>query len=197
MRTLGMSGLASADGRPLGHYRDYLRVLARAQLGPRLRGKLDASDIVQQTILRAHAHRDQFRGTTEGERLSWLRAILASVLNSALRQFEAAARNVRREWSLEAAIEQSSARLERVLAADQSSPSTATMHAEELVRLAQALVQLPADQRLAVELHHLHGLTVAQVAEEMGRTRPAVVGLLFRGLKRLRELLGAPAEDRE
>jgi RNA polymerase sigma-70 factor (ECF subfamily) len=39
-----------------------------------------------------------------------------------------------------------------------------------------------------VELHHLKGLPVAEVAAQVGRTRPAVVGLLFRGLKKLREL---------
>jgi RNA polymerase sigma-70 factor (ECF subfamily) len=40
-----------------------------------------------------------------------------------------------------------------------------------------------------VELHHLKGLPVAEVAAQVGRTRPAVVGLLFRGLKTLRQLL--------
>ena len=48
---------------------------------------------------------------------------------------------------------------------------------------------LDDDQRRVVELHHLKGLPVAEVAEQMGRTRPAVVGLLYRGLKKLRELL--------
>lgn len=58
-----------------------------------------------------------------------------------------------------------------------------------MLRLAAALAQLPRDQREVVELHHLQGLAVAEVAAAMGRSRPAVVGLLFRGLKKLRELL--------
>ena len=53
---------------------------------PRLRAKLDASDIVQQTILHAHERRAQFRGQTEAEWLGWLRAILANVLAAALRK---------------------------------------------------------------------------------------------------------------
>jgi len=182
-----------AADRPLEGYRDYLRALARAQLGAGLRGKLDASDLVQQTILLAHARRSQFRGATEAEWRGWLRTILANALSAAAREFETAARDLRRERSLEAALEESSAGLEGLLAADQSSPSEGAARGEDLLRLARALRKLPDDQRRAVELHHLKGLTVAEVAAAVGRTRPAVVGLLFRGLKRLRELL---AEDR-
>ncbi len=65
------------------------------------------------------------------------------------------------------------------------------MRVEELVRLAGALSQLPDDQRLVVELHHLKGMPVAEVAEILERTKPAVMGLLFRGLKKLRALLEA------
>lgn len=174
---------------PLGRYRDYLRVLARLQLGARTRAKFDASDIVQQTILHAHANVGQFRGATEAEWLAWLRAILANTLAASAREFNTAARDLNRERSLEEDLEHSSARLAGLIAADQSSPSEGAVRGEELLRLAAALGRLPDDQRLVVELHHLKGLTVAEVAAKIGRTRPAVVGLLFRGLKRLRELL--------
>jgi RNA polymerase sigma-70 factor (ECF subfamily) len=186
---------ANTDERPLARYRDYLRVLARLHLRERLRGKLDASDIVQQTILHAHARRAQFRGATEAEWLGWLRAILANTLAAVVREFKTAARDLARERSLEAELEQSAARLERILTADQPSPSEGAVRCEELLRLARALGRLPEDQRRVVELHHLKGLPVAEVAAEIGRTRPAVVGLLFRGLKQLRELLNEDSED--
>jgi RNA polymerase sigma-70 factor (ECF subfamily) len=182
------------DDRALLRYRDYLRMLARTQLGPRLQAKLDASDVAQQVILRAHEAREQFRGTSEAERLAWLRAILANVLAAVARRFEAAARDVGRERSLEVDLEQSSSRLECLIPADQTSPSQRASRCEDLLRLAAALARLPPDQREVVELHHLKGLPVAEVAVEMGRTRPAVVGLLFRGLKKLRELLREPQE---
>jgi len=187
---------ANSDERHLEGYREYLLLLARLQLGTRLQSKLDASDIVQQTILQAHANRGQFRGTTEAEWLAWLRVILANALAAVARQFDTGARDLARERSLEAELEQSSSRLENLLAADQTSPSERVVRGEELLRLARALGGLPDDQRRVIELHHLKGLPVAEVAAEMGRTRPAVVGLLFRGLKILRELLREPEEGR-
>jgi len=173
----------------LERYREYLRLLARLQIDPRLRAKVDESDLAQQTLLLAHAKWQQFRGKTEAELAAWLRQILANNLAGAYRRFGAEARNVARERSLEAAVDESSARLEAWLAADQSSPSGTLLRQEELRRLADALAQLPAPQREAVELHHLRGLSVAETAQLMSRTRPAVMGLIFRGLKRLRELL--------
>lgn len=194
-----MTTCSQADERPLGGYRDYLRVLARLEMNSLtpLQGKLDDSDVVQQTILLAHARREQFRGTTEAEWLAWLRSILANVLRSTYREFDAASRKISRELSLEFQLEQSSARLHHILAVDDSSPSGEVARMEELLRLAQAIVRLPEDQRRVVELHHLQGLPVAEVAERLGRTRPSVVGLLFRALKRLRELLDANEEAAE
>lgn len=177
------------DERPLEAYRHYLRLLARMQLGSRLQAKLDASDIVQQTILHAHQARALFRGTSEPEKLAWLRSILANVLAATARRFDTQSRDVASERSLDAQLERSSSRLECLLVTDQTSPSDRVVRSEELLRLAVALGSLPDDQRQVVELHHLKGLQVAEVAIQIGRTRPAVVGLLYRGLKKLRELL--------
>src|SRR5204862_73440 len=121
---------------PLERYRDYLRLLARLQLDPRLQAKLDPSDVVQETLLRAHEKRHQFRGTTEGEHVAWLRAILASILAEKLRAFGRKQRDVALERSLAADIEQSSARLEVWIADRQSSPSARLLREEMLTRLA-------------------------------------------------------------
>lgn len=169
--------------------REYLCLLARLQLDRRLHGKLDPSDVVQQTLLSAHEKREQFRGETEEEFLGWLRQILANHLAGTVRRFGAGLRDIRRERSLEASIEESAARLHVWLAADQSSPSQQAMRHELHLRLATALAQLPDDQRRAIELHHLKSCAVADVARQMGRSKMAVVGLLFRGLKKLRHLL--------
>src|SRR6516165_4942022 len=120
-------------------YRDYLRLLAGVQLDPRLRGKLDPSDVVQQTLARAHEKAAQFRGTSEAERAAWLRQILANQLAAAVRRYLAGKRDAGRERSIQASVEDSSARLEALLAADQTSPSERAVRHEEVCRLAEAL----------------------------------------------------------
>jgi RNA polymerase sigma-70 factor (ECF subfamily) len=181
--------------RSLERYREYLRLLARLQIDPRLRGKMDASDIVQQTLLHAHEKRQQFRGQTDGELAGWLRQILVNELAQSLRHFGRRQRDVGLERSLGAAIDQSSARLERWLAADESGPDAKAARHEQLIRLAAALAELPDDQRLAVEMRHLQGSAVADISRVMGRTEAAVTGLLRRGLERLRLMLAEPADE--
>ena len=172
---------------PLEQYREYLRLLARLQLDPRLRVQLDPSDIVQQTLLRAHERFDQFRGHSDEEMRAWLRAILARTLVDAVRKFGRQMGD--RTRSLEAALEQSSAKLEALLASEASNPSHDALRAERLIELAGALARLPEDQRTAVELRYLHGLAVPDVAERMGRTTVSVTGLLYRGMKALRGVM--------
>jgi RNA polymerase sigma-70 factor (ECF subfamily) len=180
-----MSEATEDAGRSLSQYREYLRLLARLQLDPRLRGQLDPSDIVQQTLLKAHERIDQFRGRTDHELRAWLRAILARNLVDAARKFGRQMGG--RMQRLEVDLERSSARLEAFLASEQSSPSQALLRSERLLELAEALGRLPEDQRVAVELRYLQGLAVPEIAERMSRTTVSVTGLLYRGTKALRE----------
>jgi RNA polymerase sigma-70 factor (ECF subfamily) len=173
----------------LEDYRDYLHLLARLQLDARLQGKLDPSDVVQQTLAKAHQNRDQFRGRTAAEQAAWLRRILANNLVDAVRKYQ---REVPFDFAPEHAVHESSARLEAWLAAEQSSPSERVGHEEQLLRLAAALARLPDDQRVVVELHHLKQDAVADIAHRLGKTEAAVAGLLRRGLKKLRQLLHEP-----
>lgn len=181
---------AEAAGRELGRCREYLRVLAGMHLDPRLRVKLDPSDVVQQTLLEAHTRRDQFRGTSEAELAAWLRRMLANNLADALRGFRRAKRDLRLERSLEEAVDQSASKIDGWLVAEQSSPSEQAMKNEQLLRLTAALAGLPDAQREAVTLYHLQGCTLPELAARLGRSETAVAGLLHRGLAKLRELMG-------
>jgi len=176
-------------GRRLERFRAYLRLLARLHLAPQLRGKLDPSDAVQQTLLQAYQALDQFRGQSEAEWAAWLRQILARNLAQALRDFGRAKRDQAREQSLQAAMDASSARLEAWLAADQSSPSQQAERGEQALRLAEALEQLPEAQREALVLQHWQGLSLAEIGAHLGRSPEAVAGLIKRGLKQLRGLM--------
>lgn len=172
--------------------REELQWLARLHLSPRLRGKIDPSDIVQQTLLKAYERRHQRRSENGAERTAWLRRILANTLADAQRTFGYAKRDVALERSLEAALEESSVRLRQMLRSAPSSPSQQAVRQEGWRCLAGALDQLPADQRAVIEMHHLQGLPVSEVAEHLQRSDAAVAGLLRRGLKTLRNLLGEP-----
>ena len=172
-------------------HRGYLRAIARMQLAirPWLAARLDASDLVQQTLMKAHAACHEFRGHTSAELVAWLRQILNHTLANELRTHTQAKRAVGAERSLEADLDASSCRLDAWLAADHTSPSERASRNERAAALAAAIDALPADQRDVVLMKHLRGLTGAEIAAETGRTEAAVAGLLRRGLAQLRELL--------
>lgn len=173
----------------LERYRAYLLLLARLQLPPLLRGKVDLSGVVQQTIWEALQVLVRDSDLAAKEPTGLLRRLLANNLADAWRQVFAQKRDASREQSLEARLNESASGLEAFLAVQQSSPSDRAERNEELLRLAEAMESLPEPQRKAVELHYLRGWSLADIAGRMKRTKPAVAGLLQRGLKCLRDKL--------
>jgi RNA polymerase sigma-70 factor (ECF subfamily) len=172
-------------------FRGYLRVLAHTLLqtaGP-VRTKLDASDLVQETLLKAHTALDQFRGATPGEFAAWLRRILANRFVDVARHFGRHKRDVGLEQRYRETLDQSASNLERLVVVEQPTPADQVLRFERISRLAAALDALPEDQRTALELHHLVGLGVGEIATQMQRSSASVAGLLRRGLKKLREIL--------
>ena len=177
-------------GRLLELYRAYLGVLARVQIGRRLQGKVDASDLVQEAFLVAYRDFPQFRGTTENEFRSWLRQILASLLANLVRHYQGAqCRDVRLERRLTVELDQSSQALDRGLVAAQESPSQQAARREQSLVLAEALGRLPEEWRELLILRHLEGLTFPEVAKRLGRTVDSVKKLWPRALAGLRRLL--------
>jgi len=168
--------------------RDWLCCQARLLLDGRLRGKVDPSDVVQESLLKAFQNLEQLRGSSEGERRAWLRKILANTLADLVRQFlQSRKRNVGMEQSLHDAMQQSSIQLESGLSDGGPAPEATAEQQEQLLWLADGLAALPEEQRRAVQLKHLHGLAVDEIAREMNRSTASVAGLLRRGLETLRQ----------
>ena len=114
---------------------------------------------------------------------------LANNIRDAWRKQRRKKRDVARERSLEASLDETSKRLRDWLVADQTSPSTRAARAEDLLRMADALIELSDAQRDAVVLHHLQGWTISEVAQQLDRSSSAVAGLLHRGLRKLKEIM--------
>jgi RNA polymerase sigma-70 factor (ECF subfamily) len=183
-------GEDSARGALLEAYRTYLDLLARVEIGRRLRTKLDASDVVQETFLEAHRNFANFRGSGEPEFVAWLRGILAARIANLVRHYVGTqARDVRREQGLEINLDQSSRALDRGLFSLQGSPSQNAARREQGVLLAQALARLPEEYRDVVVLRHLEELSFPEVAERMERTVDSVQKLWVRALARLRQFV--------
>jgi RNA polymerase sigma-70 factor (ECF subfamily) len=160
---------------------NYLLLLARCLVPIPERAQFDPADIVQITLLKALGSQAEFRGQTEEELRAWLRTILRNTL--ALERRRALPRVSPQ------ALEESACRLEEMLAANQSTPSQRLIREEQLLQLADALAQLPEDQRRAIQLYDLDGHSRPEVCRLMGRTYAEVNGLLIRGRRNLRGLL--------
>jgi RNA polymerase sigma-70 factor, ECF subfamily len=170
-------------------YRKYLRVLAELHLDRKLRGKLDPSDLVQQTMLRAYPVLGDLRQPEPAVVAAWLRKILARTLADAVKHYDRDRRDVGLERSIEADIDRSASGFAAWLAADQTSPSGHAERNEELLRMVEALAEIPDRMREVVVLKHCQGLTLQQIADRIGRSGPAVASLLRRGLEELRHRL--------
>jgi len=177
-----------ALGRLLEQYRAYLLFLARFQISQRLNGKVDASDIVQETFCEAGRDFGQFLGHSEDELTAWLRRILARNLADQARRFHGTqCRDVRLERRLADALDASSVALDRGLLARESSPSDKAARREQAVLVANALARLPAHYQEVLVLRHLKDLSCAEIARRQDKTVDSVKCLWARALAKLRQ----------
>jgi RNA polymerase sigma-70 factor, ECF subfamily len=172
-----------------GRYRQYFILLARTLVSSKLQSKVDCSDLVQETLLRAARSMHTFNGTTDAELRGWLRVTLVNVIRDQYAKATAKKRDVALEYSLNAALEESSARLEDWLRDSAEGPEALVIKEDLLDTLAGVINQLPPNQRTAVELFYIHGLTAGEIASQMGATKKAVGGLIARGIKTIRAKL--------
>jgi RNA polymerase sigma-70 factor (ECF subfamily) len=182
-------GDKAALGRLLELYRNYLRLLARSLIRPPLQVKLDASDLVQETFLKAHRDFAQFVGSGERELVAWLRQILVRTLADQAKHYRAKVRDQRRQESLDVLLDRSSLAIQHQLAGSVASPSAHAIGREQAVLLADALARLPADYREVFILRNLEQVAVDEIAARMGRSPNAVRKLWGRAMVALKQSL--------
>ena len=173
------------DDEEFGEFRDYLMVLARSQVSVDLRGRIDPSDLVQETLCDALRDLPRYRGRTRAEMMGWLRSVLKFNLIDRLRRLRLEGRVV----SFDASLDQTSHGMSHLLQASRSAPEVRAVREEDALTLATMLGQLSPPQAEAIVLKHCQGMSVVEIGRHMNRTPDAVGGLLRHGMRRLRELM--------
>jgi RNA polymerase sigma-70 factor (ECF subfamily) len=180
------AGSSEALGQALQACRPYLLLVARREFDDKLRTKGGASDLVQETFLKAHRHFGHFRGETEGELLAWLRQLLLNNLASFRRLFVAGRRHVGREVNLEG--RDSSSPGDQIRGPGPSPSEQAIGHERDEL-LQQALGRLPDDYRLVLELRHGEDRSFEEIGQSIGRSANAARKLWARAVERLQQEL--------
>jgi len=175
-------------------FRPYLLFLAtvhiqKSSVGKPLMAKLDPEDLVQETLLKAWECQDQCRGVAMGEKLAWLRQILANTIANHFRAFLTEKRNLFREVAIDPK-ENSTPFPHRFSVDNQPTPGAQVSHNEQLHRVSSAMMNLSPSQRCVILARHVEGLSFAQIGVRLGKTRDAVTKDWARGILRLRELMG-------
>lgn len=187
--TRARGGDAAARDELFARCRNYVGLIARAQVESWMQAKVDASDLVQQTLLEAHRGLARFQGRTEAEWLAWLKQILAHNAQDFIRQYRTDKRHAGREVPLHAPADAGSGSFFRDPPDDGDSPSQFLVQQEREIELADAIARLSADHQEVIMLRNLQRLPFDQVAARMGRSRPAVQMLWMRAVQKLEELL--------
>lgn len=169
-----------ALGELLEEHRDWLKKMAVEGLNGQVSRRIDASDIVQQTLLSACNRIRQFSGATSGQFNRWLKRIHERNIQDALRRHVGAHK---RSTNHETFFPVS----EFVAHRDAATPSHHAIRKERAARLLQFLETLPEDQANAVRLRHFEGWSLAQMADHFGRSTDSVASLLKRGVENLRQ----------
>ena len=181
---LAREGDDSALGRLLDLHRDYLRGIAAQQLPPKLQGRIDDSDVIQQTCLSVHKQFTGFAGSDPAEFVAWLRLIHERNIQNAVRDHMAVQK---RSVDRDVATEQDN------LVGHETTPSQIVLRAEQSAQLKDALSSLPEEEQGVLRLRYYENYSVQQIAEVLGLTPDAVAWRMKKGMKAMKKHLGDEA----
>ena len=163
-------------------YQKRLALLIHYKLSLGLRRMADVEDMLQETFLEAFRDINQFRYEKPGAFLGWLSRIADHVIADTARF------HGRRKRRADLVRFRSAGNPDGPEPVDSATPSRLLAEKENLLALIQKLDQLPEDYRRAILLTKVEGLSNAEMAERLGRTRETAALLLHRAIKRFRSL---------
>ena len=188
------AGDRAAWGELLTAHQERLRRMVAFRMDPRLRGRIDAADIVQDAFVAASADRGAYFGTPTPmpPLFLWLRGVVSNKLLEVHRHhLGTRMRDAKRELPLDAPRkpDETSAALCAHLTAGLTRPSLAAARGEVRTRLAAALDAMDATDREVLALRHFEQLSNAEAAQVLGIQERAAAKRYLRAIARLREIL--------
>jgi RNA polymerase sigma-70 factor (ECF subfamily) len=186
------AGDGAAWGELLTAHQTKLRRMVAFRMHPRLRGRVDAADVVQDALAEASAHREEYFRAPPVPLFPWLRGVVNNKLLEVQRHhLDVRMRDARRDLPLDAprALDDTSAALCAHLTAGLTRPSVAAARGEVSTRLAAALDAMDPTDREVLALRHFEQLSSAEAGQVLGIQERAAAKRYLRALQRLREIL--------
>jgi RNA polymerase sigma-70 factor, ECF subfamily len=173
----------------------YLLLVARRELGRDLRSKASPSDLVQETLLKAHRDLVSFRGHNELELKAWLCGIMANCILQVRRRFECQGRDMSREEGPCAVERRSDFVSPRDLRPPLEPPSREAIRRERTWMLQEALGRIPEEDRRLVAWRQSEGCTFEEMGRRLGCSQVTARRSWLRALERLRNELESLRQD--
>jgi RNA polymerase sigma-70 factor, ECF subfamily len=187
--TAAKGGSAEAIGRMLQSCRTYLMLIAQEELDERLRAKIGASDLVQETFVAAQQAFDRFHGESSEALMAWLRGILIHKISEVRRHYvNTERRAVAREVPLDGGP--ASAPLARAKPVKTDTPSRQMAATEEAERISLALSSLSPDHQRVIQMRNWKRLAFEEIGRRMNRSGGAARALWIRAIEQLTSALG-------
>ena len=190
------SGDDDALARLFAGHRNRLLLLVEFRLDPRLGGRVEAEDVLQEAYLDAVKRVHHFAEDDSTSFFIWLRmVVMQTLIDVHRRHLGAQSRDAGREITARrsACSQDTSFSLVAGLLGGFTSPTFAARRAEMAKQLRAALEDMDPIDREVLALRHFEELTNSEVATELGIQQKAASIRYVRALRRLKDvLLGIP-----
>jgi RNA polymerase sigma-70 factor, ECF subfamily len=185
-------GDRDALGEALEYYRPRLERVVAFRMDPRLRGRIDSADVVQEAFLDATHRLDDYLADPPMPFFLWVRFLTVQKLCELHRRhLGTKARDAGREISLDGGPvhQATSAVLAAQLIGRQSTPSQAAIRAETRVQLEEALNSMEPIDCEVLALRHFEQLDNREAARVLGISESAASNRYVRAIRRLKQIM--------